>query len=249
MTYLKTEKEIQIMHEGGKILSEILKKLSEAVKPGIATNDLEELACELISTYNAKPSFLGFENYPSALCTSLNEEIVHGVPSERKLQKGDLLKIDTGILYKGFHTDSAITILIQGGENESLKNKLLNTTREALQIGIKKAVIGNYLGDIGSAIQRFAEGRGFNVVRELVGHGIGKALHEWPQIPNYGKAGKGEKLLEGMTLAIEPMIVTGDWHIKDGQDGFSYKTKDGGLAAHFEHTIAITREDPLILTR
>ena len=236
------------MREGGKILAEILKKLQEAVKPGITTNDLEKLAGELVLSCGVKSSFLSFDDYPNILCTSLNDEIVHGIPSDRVLKEGDLLKIDMGVLHKGFHTDSATTLVV-GGRGDNIKNKLIQTTRESLEIGISKAKAGNTLGDIGVAIQKYIEDKGFNVVRDLVGHGIGRELHESPQVLNYGKAGTGEKLVSGMVIAIEPMVVTGKWAIKDGKDGYAFVTKDGGLAAHFEHTVAITNEGPEILTR
>ncbi len=243
------------MKEGGKILAEILDKLKGAVKPGITTNDLEKLARELVSSYGVEGSFLGFEGYPAVLCTSVNDEIVHAIPSKRILKDGDLLKIDMGVLHKGFHTDSAITLVV-GGRGDNIKNKLIQTTREALEIGISKAKVGNTLGDIGAAIQKHIEDAGFNVVRELVGHGIGRGLHEPPQVLNYlpagkagGTTGSGEKLVSGMVIAIEPMVVTGKWGIKDGKDGYAFVTKDGGLAAHFEHTIAITDSGPEILTK
>ena len=260
MIQIKSKEEIQIMSEGGKILAEILKKLSGAVKPGITTNKLEELARELVLSYGVKPSFLGYDGFPSALCTSVNDEIVHGVPSDRILQDGDLLKLDMGVLHKGFHTDSAITVLIgsvEGGPPQAMK--LVNITKEALRIGVSKAKVGNTLGDIGSAIQKYVEQNGFNVVRDLVGHGIGRKLHEPPQVMNYLPRGRkaasqsghyeGEELKEGMVIAIEPMVVTGDWKTKNSEDGFGFVTKDGGLAAHFEHTVAITNSGPLVLTQ
>ncbi len=258
MINLKTEKEIEIMKEGGKILAEILKKLEEAVKPRITTNDLEKLACELVLSYGVKGSFLGYDGYPNILCTSLNDEVVHAVPSDRILKEGDLLKIDMGVLHKGFHTDSAVTVLVgdgtevgprDGSLRSDLKRNLIQTTKESLEIGISKAKVGNTLGDIGAAIQKHVEDRGFNVVRDLVGHGIGRELHEPPQVLNYGKAGTGEKLVAGMVIAIEPMVVTGKWAIKNGKDRYAFVTKDGGLAAHFEHTVAITNEEPLTLTK
>lgn len=248
MVNLKTEKEIEIMKEGGRILGEILKKLEEAVKPGITTNDLEELVRELISFYGVESSFLGFDGYPNILCTSLNDEVVHGIPSVRVLKEGDLLKIDMGVLHKGFHTDSATTVLV-GNSGDMVKRKLIQTTKESLEIGISKAKVGNTLGDIGAAIQKHVEDRGFNVVRDLVGHGVGRELHEEPQVLNYGKAGTGEKLVAGMVIAIEPMVVTGKWNIKNGKDGYAFITKDGGLAAHFEHSVAITNAGPLVLTK
>lgn len=250
MINIKTEKEIEIMKEGGRILAEILKKLSEAVRPGITTNNLEKLARELVLSCGVEPSFLGFENYPAVLCTSVNEEIVHGVPSERILKDGDLLKLDMGILHKGFHTDSALTVLVihKPTSQVGYPQKLIDITREALEIGITQAKPGNTTGDIGAAIQEFVCKNGFEVVHDLVGHGIGKELHEWPQVPNFGKRGQGDKLEPGMVIAIEPMVVTGKKHTKIGKDGFSYITADKGLAAHFEHTIAVTEDGPLVLT-
>ncbi|MBI2062366.1 MAG: type I methionyl aminopeptidase [Candidatus Yanofskybacteria bacterium] len=259
MINLKTKKEIEIMKEGGKILAEILKKISEAVKPGIATNELEELASELVLSYGVGSSFLGFDGYPNILCTSLNDEVVHAIPSGRVLKEGDLLKIDMGVLHEGFHTDSAVTVLV--GQNDKVihnfelttrgvvsPQKLISVTKEALEIGISRAKVGNTLGDIGAAIQKYVEDKGFNVVRDLVGHGIGRELHEPPQVLNYGKAGQGEKLISGMVIAIEPMVVTGKWNLKNGKDGYAFVTKDGGLAAHFEHTVAITESGSQILT-
>ncbi|MBI2065232.1 MAG: type I methionyl aminopeptidase [Candidatus Yanofskybacteria bacterium] len=246
MIKFKTQKEIETMKEGGKILAEILKKLSDMVRPGITTNDLEKLAQELVLSFGVKPSFLGYDGYPAVLCTSINDEIVHGVPSDRILKDGDILKLDMGVLYEGFHTDSAVTILLGGGDDQ--KKKLINVTKEALRIGISKARVGNTLGDIGYAIQKYVEDNGFNVVRDLVGHGIGRELHEPPQVLNYGEKGTGPELVEGMVIAIEPMVVTGGWKIKNSKDGFGFVTKDGGLAAHFEHTVAITEERPLVLT-
>jgi methionyl aminopeptidase len=255
MVKLKTEKEIEVMKEGGKVLAEVLKKLSEEVKPGITTNDLEKLVHELVLSYGVKSSFLGFEGYPAMLCTSLNDEVVHAIPSDRVLKEGDLLKLDMGVLHGGFHTDSAITVIV-GNSGDQIKRKLVQTTKEALERGILKARVGNTLGDIGAAIQKHVEDKGFNVVRDLVGHGIGRELHEPPQVLNYlpagkagGKAGSGEKLVPGMVIAIEPMVVTGKWSIKDGKDGYAFVTKDGGLAAHFEHTVAITDKGPEVLTR
>ncbi len=244
------------MKEGGAILAKILQEMEENAKPGVATDYLDKLAKELIFKYGAKSSFLGYDNYPAVSCISLNEEVVHGLPSERKLKEGDVCKLDFGILYKGFHTDSAVTVLVTK-ENKisnvfkkdlSEKRKLIKITKQALEIGISKARAGNTVGDIGWAVQKFVELEGFNVVRDLVGHGIGQELHEPPQVPNYGEAGTGEKLEPGMVIAIEPMVVTGDWKVKVGKDGFVFMTKDGSLAAHFEHTVAITGKGPLVLT-
>jgi methionyl aminopeptidase len=260
MINIKTQKETGIMREGGKILANILKDLTKAVKPGITTKDLDKLARELVFKFEARPAFLNYNGYPATLCTSINDEIVHGVPSSRKLIKGDLLKLDMGILHKGFYTDSATTVLVGSGlvfdKKTLLKKKLIKITRESLEIGIKEARVGKTLGDIGLAIQKHVEKYNFNVVRDLVGHGIGRELHEEPQVANYlpagrqvANSGQGIKLVEGMVIAIEPMVVTGDWKTKEGPDGFVFQTKDGGLAAHFEHTVAITEKGPLVLTR
>ncbi len=246
MINIKTKKEIETMRKGGKILAGILQKLVQAVKPGITTADIDTLARELIKSYGANPSFLGYNDFPAVICTSINEEVVHGVPSDRKLVAGDVLKIDVGILYKGFHTDTATTVIVPGGKENKIKTKLLDVTREALNVGISKAVVGNKTGDIGSAIQKYVESQGFNVVRELIGHGVGAQLHEEPEVPNYGKAGTGVELVEEMVIAIEPMVVTGDWHVQERDMVFS--TKDKGLAAHFEHTVAITKTGSEILT-
>ncbi|PIR41924.1 MAG: type I methionyl aminopeptidase [Candidatus Yanofskybacteria bacterium CG10_big_fil_rev_8_21_14_0_10_37_15] len=244
---IKTEEEIKMMKEGGRILAKILQKLSQEVKPGITTNYLEELAKKLIFSFDAESSFLGFEGFPAVLCVSINEEIVHGIPSERILQEGDVLKLDMGVFYKGFHTDSALTVIV-GESRDFPKKELLRVTREALEIGITQAKIGNTTGDIGSTIQKFVRKNGFEVVQDLVGHGIGKELHEPPQVPNFGKPKTGAELFEGMVIAIEPMVVVGKKETKKGKDGFSFVTKDGSLSAHFEHTVAVTKNGPLVLT-
>ncbi|MBI2068953.1 MAG: type I methionyl aminopeptidase [Candidatus Yanofskybacteria bacterium] len=247
MLKLKTKEDIKIMKEGGEILAKILRKLAEEVKPGITTNYLEKLARELVLSYGVEPSFLGFENYPAVLCTSVNEEIVHGLPSERILGSGDILKLDMGVYHNGFHTDSAVTVIV-GNDNDPEKKELLRVTREALEIGIRQAKPGNTTGDIGAAIQEYVRKNGFEVIHDLVGHGIGEELHEWPQVPNFGKRGGGDELKPGMVIAIEPMVVTGKKRTKMGKDGFSFITADKGLAAHFEHTVAITEKGPLIFT-
>jgi methionyl aminopeptidase len=244
---IKTEGQIKIMKENGEMLAGILRKLKEEVRPGITTNDLEKLARELVSSCGAESSFLGFEGYPAMLCASINEEIVHGVPSDRVLKEGDVLKLDMGIYRNGFHADSAVTIIV-GDDKDSKKRELLKVTREALDVGIAQAKSGNTTGDIGSAIQEFVRKNGFEVVQDLVGHGIGENLHEWPQVPNFGKPGQGDELVPGMVIAIEPMVVTGKKRTKLGKDGFAFVTADGGLAAHFEHTVAITESGPYVLT-
>ncbi len=252
MTLIKTEEEIVTMKEGGKILSEILKKLSESVEPGIITWSLEKLTRELIKKYpDTEPAFLGFNNYPAALCVSINEEIVHSLPSERKIKPGDLVSLDLGIKYKGLNVDSAITILVeeQGNNSQSgLKNKLIKVTKECLDKGVEAAKIGNTIGDISSAIQKYAEKNGFSVIRDLVGHGVGKELHEDPEVPNFGKVGKGPILKEGIVIAIEPMLSVGSYEVVEDKKTLAWKTKDNSLSAHFEHTVAITKDGPLILT-
>ncbi len=254
MISIKTESEISIMREGGKILAEIIRKISQAVKPGIPTKDLDKLARELFRFYNVRPAFLNYNGFPASVCVSLNDEVVHGVPSGRILKEGDILSLDVGIAHKGFFTDSAVTIPVLGkltrdqwAKDNPKLNKLIETTRAALNAGIKQAKVGNRLGKISNAIQKIVEKEGFGVIREMVGHGIGRQLHEEPQVPNYGYSDEGPELAEGITLAIEPMVSAGDWHLV--QDGLVYKTKDGSHAAHFEHTIAITRKGPLILTK
>ena len=228
-------------------MAEVLDVLAVAARPGIRTKELDIMARKLISAHGAKPSFLNYNGFPAALCVSINEEIVHGLPSERMLKDGDLVKLDLGVLYKGFHTDSARTVLV--GNHDPKKEKLIDITRQALAIGIEAAQPGNTLGDVGHAIHEYVRSQGFDVVRELIGHGIGRNVHEEPEVPNYGKQGQGPKLVAGMVIAIEPMVVEGSWRIANGPDGFRFVTEDGKLAAHFEHTVAITNNGPLILTQ
>lgn len=246
MVSIKTSQEISLIREGGKILSEIIKLLKKESKVGIKTKDLEKKAGELIKKRGVKPSFLNFEGYPAVLCSSINEEIVHAIPSERILRNGDILSLDLGIYFKGYHSDMAVTVPI--GEVLPEKRRLIWVTKKTLKLAIKKSRIGNTFGDIGNTIQRYVEGQGFNVVRDLCGHGIGKRLHEPPQVLNFGKRHRGEKIKEGMVFCIEPMVTMGDWKIKKSKDGYGYETKDGSLSCHFEHTIAITKEGPIVLT-
>ena len=254
MITLKTEEEIRVMREGGKILAEILRQLTAAIKPDISTFDLEELARKLISFYKVKPSFLNYQGFPAVLCVSVNDEVVHGVPSRTKiLKESDVVSLDMGIFYGGFHADSALTVPVLGkltydqwAKAYPKLAKLIETAKEALRVGVKEAKVGNRLGKISNTIQKIVEKNGFSVIRELVGHGVGRQLHEEPQIPNYGRPDEGPILEEGMVLAIEPMISMGDWRLK--REGMVYKTKDGSWAAHFEHTVAVTKKGPLILT-
>ena len=247
MNSIKKQKEINIMKEGGKILAQIMDELSKQVKPGVSAEELDRAGEALVLDYKAEPAFKGYDGFPSALCVSVNAEaIVHGVPTSYILQEGDIVSLDLGIKYRGFYSDMAVTLAV--GEVDSETMRLLRTTKKALKIGIKKARAGNTVGDVGNTIQRFVEYQGFGVVRDLCGHGIGRNLHEEPQVPNYGKRHKGEELKEGMVICIEPMVTMGDWRLIKTGDGFGFTTKDGSLSAHFEHTVAITKNGGKILT-
>jgi len=247
MINIYKSEEIKVMQEGGKILARIIEELKKHVKPGITTKYLNEVAEDLILKYGVKSSFKGFNNYPVSLCTSINEEIVHALPSDRKIKQGDILSLDLGIRYKSYCTDLAITMPI--GKVDKKNKKLIDITKKALDIGITQCKPRNHLQDIGLAIQKYVEKNKLNVVQELCGHGVGKDVHEEPQVLNYGKRGLGPELKPGMILAPEPMVATGDWKIKKCKDGFGYKTKDNSLSAHFEHTIAITKNGPIVLTK
>ncbi|MEA3293339.1 MAG: type I methionyl aminopeptidase [Patescibacteria group bacterium] len=246
MILIKTPEEIEIMKQGGKFLARILQKTKEIVRPGITTKELDKFAENLIFQCGAKPAFKGYDGFPCVLCASVNEEIVHTVPCERILKKGDIVSLDCGLIWKGFYTDMAITVGV--GEISLEKKTLLNITREALNRGIKKAKNGNTFGDIGNVIQEYVEKQGFNIVRELCGHGIGRDLHEDPLILNYSKPRIGPKIREGMVFCLEPMVTIGDWRIKKGKDGQCLETKDGSLSAHFEHMVAITKNGAKVLT-
>lgn len=242
------------MAEGGKILKDILQKMAQAVRPGITTEEIDKLARELVVSWAKKipeakisSSFCGYRGFPGFVCISVNDEVVHGIPSSKRvIAEGDIVGLDFGVVYKGFHTDSAVTV--PAGKISKETEKLLRVTREALELGIEKTLIGNTVGDIGYAVQKHAEKNGFGVVKELVGHGVGRKLHEEPYVPNYGKKGGGEVLKEGMVIAIEPMITAGRPAVEIASDNWTYKTKDGSFAAHFEHTVAITKEGPRVLT-
>ena len=246
MITLKTQEEINIIAEGGKILAKVLKELEQMAKPGVTTLELDRAAEALILSAGGKPAFKGYEGFPFSLCASVNENIVHGYPSNYVIKDGDLLKLDLGVLYKGFNTDSAITVAVGNVSFET--KRLLNVTKKSLRLAIKKAKVGNTIGDIGNTVQRFVEDQGFGVVRDLCGHGIGKTVHEDPKIPNFGKRGSGEKLVEGMVICIEPMVTAGDYKLRQSDDGYGYATKDNSMAAHFEHTIVITSKGSRILT-
>ncbi len=254
MTTIKTKEEIKILREGGRFLAEVLDEVEKAVCEGITTKELDRLAESEILKRGAKPSFKNYrpkgasKPYPATLCTSVNDEIVHAVPSERKLKKGDLFSFDLGLWYKDLCVDAARSILVGGVGSETAK-KLIEITKQSLYEGIFAARAGNKLGDIGYAIESFVrKNSSFEIVRDLSGHGVGYEVHEDPYVLNYGKKGTGETLLPGMVLALEPMITEGTWRVKLGDDGWAIKTQDGKLSAHFEHTIAITDSDPEILT-
>lgn len=235
------------MREGGKILATVLNKIAKMAVPGITTLELDRAAEALILSYGAKPAFKGYDGFPYSLCASVNENIVHGLPSSYVLKDGDIIGLDLGVIYKGYYSDMALTVAI--GKVSFEAKRLINVAKKSLRLAIKKAKAGNTLGDIGNTVQRFVESQRFSVVRDLCGHGIGKGLHEDPKIPNFGKRGDGEKLQEGIAICIEPMITAGGWRLEKARDGYGYASKDGSLTAHFEHTIAITKKGPVILTK
>jgi len=246
MITIKTKEEIEIMREGGKILASIIKELEKKVKPGITTAELNRVAETLVLKSGGKCSFKGYEGYPACLCTSINEEIVHIVPSQRTLKEGDIISLDLGIFYKGYHIDMAVTLPV--GKIAPETARLIRVTKKALKRGIKKARPGNTFGDIGNTIQRFVESQGFNVVRDLCGHGIGQELHEEPQILNCGKRRTGEEIKTGMCFCLEPMVTVGDYQIKKSKDNYGFETQDGSLSCHFEHTVVVTKNGAKILT-
>jgi methionyl aminopeptidase len=249
MITLKSSKEIEIMAKAGRIVAATLDLVRRSVRPGVSTEELDAAAEKFIRSHpGATPSFKGLYGFPKTLCTSINEEIVHGIPSTRRvLREGSIVSVDVGVYVEGFHADAATTVPV--GEIASEAARLLEVTQEALAAGIAQAKLGNHVGDIGYAVQGVAEGAGFGVVRELVGHGVGQRMHEDPQVPNHGQPHRGPRLQAGMTLAIEPMITLGDYGTKMLDDKWTVVTADGSLAAHFEHTVAITKEGPRILTK
>lgn len=246
MIYLRSDEEIEKIAESNRINYEALMMLKEQIKPGTSTKKLDTMAEEYIRDRGGEPAFKGYKGYPATLCTSINNEIVHGIPAEdRVLVDGDIISIDVGVKKDSYYGDAAYTYTV-GEVDESVK-KLLEVTKESLFKGINKAVKGNNLSDIGSEIQNYVESHGFSVVRDLVGHGIGRKLHEDPEVPNFGEPGKGPKLKKGMCLAIEPMVNAGDYRIRTLDDKWTVVTMDGTLSAHFEHTITITDNGPVIL--
>lgn len=243
---IKSLKEIERMKIPCSIVAEVLQTVAEAVKPGISTLELNAIAEKEVAKRRAKPAFKGYSGYPCSLCCSLNDQVVHGIPNINPLTDGDILSLDFGAYYDGFYGDAAVTVPVGNVSQRALK--LISVTKHSLVLAIEQAVSGNRLSDVSHAVQSFAESNGFSIVRDFVGHGIGRNLHEQPQVPNYGAPGKGPKLRPGMVLAIEPMVNEKSYEVKVLADGWTAVTLDGGLSAHFEHTVAITENGPEILT-
>ncbi len=242
----KSGAEIERMRVAGRLVARVLEELRGLVRPGVTTAELDAVAEQRIRDAGGVPSFKGYHGFPASICASVNEQVIHGIPSSRVLAEGDILSIDLGAIVGGYHGDAAITVPV--GAISERAAELLRVTEESLYKGIEQARIGNRLGDIGHAVQRHVEAHGFSVVREFVGHGIGTSMHEEPQIPNYGDPGRGQRLAEGMVLAIEPMINIGKAAVRILDDGWTAVTRDGSLSAHFEHTVGVTSAGPMILT-
>ncbi len=251
MISLKSAREIEIMRRANVIVAEVLQELKRHVAPGVTTLELDAIAEEFTLKKNAVPAFKGYNVagriYPRCLCASVNNEIVHGIPSNRALSEGDIIGLDYGVIYEGFYGDSAITVGV--GKVSEEAQRLMDVTEQSLYRGIEELVDGKRLGDLGAVVQRIAENAGYSVVRAFVGHGIGKKLHEEPPVPNYGEPDRGLRLREGMVLAIEPMVNAGSYEVEIKEDGWTAVTKDGSLAAHFEHSVAITKNGPYILSQ
>jgi len=247
MIIIKTDKEIEYMRQAGKIVGNTLLKLEEVVRPGITTAELDRIAEEYIVKQGAKPSFKGYCGFPASICTSVNEEVVHGIPSNKiVLQEGDIISIDCGAMLNGFHGDAARTFPV--GKISDEAKRLIEVTKESFFKGVKNAVIGNRLSDISAEIQKYAESFGYSLVRDYVGHGIGGNMHEDPEVPNFGRPGRGPKLDKGMVLAIEPMVNAGKYHVRVEPNNWTVVTQDGNLSAHYENTVAILENGPEILT-
>ena len=248
MIVIKTARELSKMRDAGRISSRALRLAGEAVEPGVTTLEIDTIVRKYIEEQGAKPSFLGYGGFPGSACISINNEVIHGIPSKKRvLKKGDIVSIDIGAYFEGFHGDNAWTFPC--GEVSVEAQAIMDVTRESLFEGIKQAKAGNRIGDIASAVQRYAEARNYSVVRDFVGHGVGAKLHEEPSVPNFGTPGRGVRLLPGMTIAIEPMINAGTHRVKVLADKWTTVTVDGRLSAHFEHSVAITPDGPVILTR
>ncbi|HNQ01329.1 MAG TPA: type I methionyl aminopeptidase [Syntrophales bacterium] len=247
MIILKSRQEIEKMRKSNALVAAILEELAKKIRPGVKTIELDRLSEQMALRRGARPAFKGYRGYPYSLCTSVNSEVVHGMPSERELKEGDIVSLDFGVLHDGYYGDAAVTVPV--GEISPAARRLLRVTEEALYRGISAARAGNRIGDISAAIQGHVEAAGFSVVRDLVGHGIGKSLHEDPQVPNYGSSGRGIELKPGMVFAIEPMVNEGTYRVDVLRDGWTVVTADGKLSAHFEHSVAVTENGPVILSR
>ena len=244
---IKSEREIELMAEAGKILERVHNELEKALRPGMSTKDIDTLGEEIIRSYGCIPSFLNYNGYPASICVSVDDEIVHGIPNKKHiLREGNIVSLDAGVIYEGYHSDAARTHAV--GEVSQEAQRLMDVTKESFFEGIKYAKAGNHLHDISKAIQQYVEENGFSVVRDLVGHGIGKNLHEEPEVPNYKTIGRGPKLVPGMTLAIEPMVNAGAYDVWWLEDDWTVVTQDGSLSAHYENTILITENEPVILS-
>ena len=246
MIELKSAGEIALMRKAGRVVAGLLSTLAGLVKPGMTTKALDEVARNYLSEQGAQPAFLGYRGFPASICVSVNEEVVHGIPGERRIREGDVVSLDAGAVVSGYYADAAITVTV--GPVEPSTRRLVEATRQALAMGIRQATVGNRLSDISHAVQQVAQQAGFGIVRDFVGHGIGRAMHEEPPIPNFGEPHSGPRLQAGMVLAIEPMITGGQPDVEIREDGWTAVTKDGSLAAHFEHTVAITEQGTEILT-
>ena len=246
MIKIKTREEIELMRESALIVSRTLGEIAKLIQPGVTTLQMDKVAEEFIRDHGAEPGFLGLYDFPNTLCMSPNEQVVHGIPNDEPLREGDILSVDCGALKNGFYGDHAYTFAV--GEIDEEVRRLLQVTRESLYVGIREFRLGNRVGDVGFAIQQYTEKRGYGVVRELVGHGIGREMHEDPEMPNYGKRGRGKKFVEGMVVAIEPMINMGTHRIRQYSDGWTIKTADKKPSAHFEHDVAIVNGKPELLS-
>lgn len=247
MIPIKTSEELELMRKSGSLLAKVIREVSKKAKAGITTAEIDRISEELIRDEGAIPAFKGYNGYPATVCASVNDVVIHGIPGERALNDGDIISLDLGLVYEGFYSDSAVTLGV--GKISAGAQKLLQVTRHSLAEGIKYAVAGKRLSDISHAVQAYVENAGFSVVRQFVGHGIGRALHEEPEVPNFGKPGKGPVLVPGMVIAIEPMVNAGTWECEILEDGWTAVTADGSLSAHFEHTVAITTGEAEILTK
>lgn len=247
MIIRKSSSELETMRIAGRITAMAREAVVEAVRPGITTAELDAIAEKVIRGEGATPSFKGYRGFPASICASVNEEVVHGIPGDRKLKKGDLFKVDVGAIWEGFHGDSAVTVFV-GAPPSDTAEKLVRVTRDSLDAGIGELKPGNRISDVGHAVEQVVEGAGFSVVREYVGHGVGRALHEEPHIPNFGPPGRGPEIKPGLVVAVEPMVNVGGWETEVLSDDWTVVTADASLSAHFEHTIAVTEDGPEVLT-